>query len=191
MWWYCRPYIKVETIIYSKYRVSQTLLQDPHHIFGCYFIVTNPMFEKFHGYSLDSKICTYSFYMSQTSLSSQTKYIMDEYLFTLNIFLKRNMLPWAHHEWSPIRFSRPQVYRSSQFCHLINFKLRSRDQIFSYADPVENSLYNLPPLKMVLPFLWWRNMEFLKIIRFTQRVLYHYLKFLLVPRILCKLVVTK
>ena len=49
----------------------------------------------------------------------------------------------------------------------------------------------LHPLKMVLPFLWSRNMEFLKIIRFTQRVLYHYLKFLLVPRILCKLVVTK
>ena len=112
-------------------------------------------------------------------------------IYSLRIFsFKRNMLPWAHHEWSPICFSRPQVYCISQFYHIINFKLRSRDQIFLYADPVENSLYTLSPLKMVLPFLWWRNMEFLKIIRFTQRVLYHYLKFLLVPRILCKLVVT-
>ena len=29
-----------------------------------------------------------AFYMSPTSLSSQTKYIMDEYLFTLNIPLR-------------------------------------------------------------------------------------------------------
>ena len=154
---------------------------------GYTFIVTNQcQTSNVYVFGGDSKVAMLiCILFVPTSLISQTKYIMDEFGFTLNISLNINMMPWAHREWLPIRFSRPQVYRSSQFCHLINFKLRSRDQIFSYAF---NTLYIL--LWWYYNFPWWRNIEFLKIIRFTQQVIYHYLKYLLVLRILCKTMVT-
>ena len=42
---------------------------------------------------LIAKYIHVAFYMSSTSLSSQTKYIMDEFLFTLNISVNINMMP--------------------------------------------------------------------------------------------------
>ena len=134
----------MDPIITATIECLNTFAMSISH-YGYTFTVTNKCLTcNVYIFGGDSKVATLICILCvPTSLSSHTKYIMDDFLFTLNISLNINMMPWAHREWLPILFSRLQVYRSSQFCHLNNFKIRSRDQIFSYA---LNTLYIL---------LWW------------------------------------